>query len=784
MKLVSGLTLAEILAVSSLSQERGKALAIQLAEGLAAAHKEGILHCDFKPANVIVEQLGKNERAVITDFGLARALGREESIGAGTPFYMAPELREGKPPSVRTDIYAFGKVLEAILPKHSLVAQCLADDPNRRPESMDAVHKALNGGWSRRQILAGTALVGGSSWAAGHFLWPSPPTLKMNSQQRVKVNGFLSDLPETARSVRNLFIIALRQSPLVSVLGDPERSSSDKSKTLNAGLALPLTDLLSTSRQQKVGLAIDGNLARKGDGLRLTIHVYDPEGSKSLYTSQSQVDDRRQIVPLADQAAKDLRLKGFGESNLHSTYMPLEQITSASPVALDYYFRAIASYEKGDTHGALLLLDEALALDPGFVLGYHYRAFVLTAHDELEAALASEEKAVAKRQQVTERERNWIDGLHFSLTRAFDQSADALQTNTVKFPDEAIFQRLYAFALMRLGHYEQAIPYNKAAVDLDPFSDANTNELLVNLAEFGKVEECFAEKEKFTAQGRMHNHFHRALALAYLQSGQYEESLSECRQFGQGPLQLSSEWRLRSLAPLIMMGRFSEAILWIQADLGGPKSATEHTYTRHSTLGQLHQLQDNFGAAAEQADYLVNLPTLPTNLIHLREGCALAFELKQTDLLERGLDNLKKISAGWPSEHSRSAVLMTQAMLKDLQGENGAGALFAGAKITWADPINLMYAARWEGKSNNPRAQLADLDEVERLRGKIYKYHFAGLVVLNWFERAKCLRELSAFEESLRMYERVVSHWGKSQAAPTVVSEARREKDELKRRLT
>jgi hypothetical protein len=123
-------------------------------------------------------------------------------------------------------------------------------------------------------------------------------------------------------------------------------------------------------------------------------------------------------------------------------------------------------------------------------------------------------------------------------------------------------------------------------------------------------------------------------------------------------------------------------------------------------------------------------------------------------------------------------------MLKDLQGENGAGALFVGAKITWADPINLIYAARWEGKSESPRAQLADLDEVERLRGKIFKYHFAGLVVLNWFERAKCLRKLSVLEESLRMYERVVSHWGQSRAAPSVASEARRERDELKRRLT
>ena len=58
------------------------------------------------------------------------------------------------------------------------------------------------------------------------------------------------------------------------------------------------------------------------------------------------VPDRRDLVHLAELAATDLRVSAFGESAMHSTYVPLEQVTSSSPEAVDYYFRAVFAYEK------------------------------------------------------------------------------------------------------------------------------------------------------------------------------------------------------------------------------------------------------------------------------------------------------------------------------------------------------------------------------------------------------------------------------------------------------
>jgi serine/threonine protein kinase len=90
----------------------------QLAEGLAAAHRAGVVHRDFKSSNVVLVPGPAGERAVITDFGLAREQDVPSGSGLtatggvlGTPAYMAPEQVEGRRATPRSDLYAFGVVI-------------------------------------------------------------------------------------------------------------------------------------------------------------------------------------------------------------------------------------------------------------------------------------------------------------------------------------------------------------------------------------------------------------------------------------------------------------------------------------------------------------------------------------------------------------------------------------------------------------------------------------------------------------------------------------------------
>jgi len=188
MEFVEGLSLAQEL-------ERGGPMKVdvavdiarQLLSGLDAAHEAGILHRDFKPDNIMLRPTnGTRQRAVIMDFGLARAMDVDPArltTGANQPLigtltYMAPEQVEGGDLTAGTDIFAFGIVFFEMLtgcvpfvggspaatalkrlkeappgpaeyapavPKHinRIVLKCLARHPSKRYASAAEVLAAL-----------------------------------------------------------------------------------------------------------------------------------------------------------------------------------------------------------------------------------------------------------------------------------------------------------------------------------------------------------------------------------------------------------------------------------------------------------------------------------------------------------------------------------------------------------------------------------------------------------------------------------------------------------------
>jgi serine/threonine protein kinase len=226
MEFVSGATLHHWLAEKPRPWQAVLAVCLQAGRGLEAAHAAGLVHRDFKPANVLV---GEDGRARVTDFGLARS-SREEPRAAppvtpalsldtpltqagavmGTPGYMAPEQYVGRASTPATDQYAFCVTLYEALygrrpfegadlptltrlthagqvppaPKgspvpawlHALVVQGLAPVPEQRHPSMTVLLARLEADPSKRRqqwlrsAAAATLAVGAASAV---WVWPT-----------------------------------------------------------------------------------------------------------------------------------------------------------------------------------------------------------------------------------------------------------------------------------------------------------------------------------------------------------------------------------------------------------------------------------------------------------------------------------------------------------------------------------------------------------------------------------------------------------------------------------
>ncbi|HBE67852.1 MAG TPA: serine/threonine protein kinase [Planctomycetaceae bacterium] len=126
----------------------------QLAAGLAAAHRQGLVHRDVKPANILLEE--GVERVSITDFGLARAVDdatmTQSGLIVGTPQYMSPEQARGEAIDERSDLFSLGSVMYAMCTGHppfhasSSIAVALrltSDTPRRIREINPSIPKWL-----------------------------------------------------------------------------------------------------------------------------------------------------------------------------------------------------------------------------------------------------------------------------------------------------------------------------------------------------------------------------------------------------------------------------------------------------------------------------------------------------------------------------------------------------------------------------------------------------------------------------------------------------------------
>ena len=220
MELVDGVSLREILARQGKTTAEAALVVLQGSLlGLAAAHRHGVVHRDYKPENVLINGEGASK---LTDFGIAARVG-DRPVPAGTLAYAAPEQFAGAPATPASDVYAAtatfyecltghppfsGDTAEALLRQHQcdpvpldpvpvllrpLVAAGMAKEPGRRPADASTLVTQLAGiasaaygpGWADR----GRSHLGEAALLLT-LLWPSsaPPAVQGSAVEQVNLS--------------------------------------------------------------------------------------------------------------------------------------------------------------------------------------------------------------------------------------------------------------------------------------------------------------------------------------------------------------------------------------------------------------------------------------------------------------------------------------------------------------------------------------------------------------------------------------------------------------------
>ena len=170
MEWVDGITLDQRFAGALPDEELFRKIAAELCDAVAYLHSRQVVHRDIKPSNILITHNGDNVKLI--DFGLSDS---DDSallkMAAGTKDHIAPEVLEGRPADVRTDIWAVGKVLEGLTGGHGrAIRRATATRPENRYPHIGAFKDALLERSSKAWLYIVIALVTGAL-SVGMAIW-------------------------------------------------------------------------------------------------------------------------------------------------------------------------------------------------------------------------------------------------------------------------------------------------------------------------------------------------------------------------------------------------------------------------------------------------------------------------------------------------------------------------------------------------------------------------------------------------------------------------------------
>jgi serine/threonine protein kinase/Tfp pilus assembly protein PilF len=489
MAYIDGASLKARIAQGPLRISEALAIAVQVAEGLAEAHRKGIVHRDIKPANIMLTAAGQ---AKIMDFGLARLEGAgdltQTATVLGTVAYMSPEQALGRTVDHRTDIWSFGCLLYEMLAgrgpfpggnEQAIFQAILRGDfrpiaavrPDVPADLEKVLERCLKNNHLDRYPDAGAlvddlksvdpAKTASVPSAAGPKIAPSIAVLPFADMSREKdqdyfAEGIAEELINALAHIQGLRVVA--------------RTSAFALKSRDI-------DIREIGRLLSVGAVLEGSVRKAGNRLRVTAQLINVEDGFHLW-SERYDRDMADIFAIQDEISAAI-VATLKVKLLAGEKTALQRRPTDDPEAYGLYLKGLyfyarpspASYEK-----AIHCFRAAIDRDPGFALAYAGLANVFGGLGVMSLAPPSEmwPKAKAAIQKALSLDESLAEAHAVAALLAFwyewdwDTAERSFDRTLSLNPGDALSHGSRGWLCLNRRRFDEALQEIKTALALDP----------------------------------------------------------------------------------------------------------------------------------------------------------------------------------------------------------------------------------------------------------------------------------------------------------------------------
>ena len=513
---VPGVTLDAKLARDLMPEAEVLRIGLQLASGLEAAHRQGIVHLDLKPGNL---RLTPDGLLKILDFGLARLLPQASAMGmtetlsksfevSGTLPYMSPEQLRGEGPDVRSDLWAAGavfyemttgkrafpegqpallvnailnskprsphelnrqlssgfegivlKALEKDAVRRYQTAQELRSDlerleAGRKPSARQERSKQRLFAWAGVVALALALLLGGILWRR------RMAGTGVTARRTVAVLGFknLGGKPADA------WISTALSEMLTTELGANGKLrtiSGENVARMKADLSLPDSESLGHETLEKVDrmlgtdLVVLGSYLNIGGVIRVDLRVQDTSTGEVVATAPEQGSEA-QFFDLVKRAGQALRQNcGAGELSAEQR-VATDAAEPGSTEAVRLYSEGLAKLRDFDFLTACDLLQKAIAADPNNSLSHSALAAAWSQLGYDDNAKSEAKQAFEMSANLPRKDKLSIEAGYREQSHEWDKAVDLYHSLWTFFPDDLGYGLHLANAQIAAGKGQEA----------------------------------------------------------------------------------------------------------------------------------------------------------------------------------------------------------------------------------------------------------------------------------------------------------------------------------------